>query len=49
MLIPMICHGTAFTAGADLGEVSIKDVAPTVTELLGVKPDEEWEGKSFLA
>ena len=44
MIIPMICHGTAFAPGTDLGTVSIKDVAPTVTALLGVKPDEEWEG-----
>ena len=49
MIIPMIAHGTAFAPGTDLGTVSIKDVAPTVTALLGVKPDEEWEGKSFLA
>ena len=48
MLIPMIAYGTAFAAGTDLGEVSIKDVAPTVAALLGVKPDEDWEGKNLL-
>jgi hypothetical protein len=32
----------------DLENASIKDIAPTVTKLLGAYPDDEWEGKSLL-
>jgi bisphosphoglycerate-independent phosphoglycerate mutase (AlkP superfamily) len=32
----------------DFTGASIKDIAPTVTNLLGVYPDAEWEGKSLL-
>jgi predicted AlkP superfamily pyrophosphatase or phosphodiesterase len=49
MTIPVICIGSAFEAGKVLENVSIKDIAPTVTALLGVAPDPEWEGKNLLA
>ncbi len=45
MTIPMICHGSAFSGKTVCAEATIKDVAPTVVSLLGVKPDDEWEGK----
>ena len=32
----------------DLSKASIKDIAPTVVDLMGLEPDEEWEGKSLL-
>ena len=32
----------------NLENASIKDIAPTVVNLLGVSPDDEWEGKSLL-
>ena len=32
----------------DLNQANIKDIAPTITELLDVAPDEDWEGKSLL-
>ena len=35
-------------ADFDFTNASIKDVAPTVVSLLGVAPDEEWEGKPLL-
>ena len=48
MKIPVFFRGPAFEPGKILDNVNIKDIAPTITTLLGVEPDEEWEGKSVL-
>ena len=48
MTIPVMIRGKDFSVGANLGNVNIKDIAPTVTMLLDVDPDEEWEGKPIL-
>lgn len=48
MLIPVIINGKDFEAGKELSAVNIIDIAPTVTKLLGVEPDSEWEGTSIL-
>ena len=48
MIIPMIVLSKKENVELDFEGASIKDVAPTVTSLLGVCPDEEWEGKSLL-
>ena len=48
MTIPVFALGENFTPGTELGEVSIKDLAPTVTKLLGVEADEDWEGKPIF-
>ena len=48
MIIPMIITGKGIKAGTKLGDANIKDIAPTVVKLLGVAPDDEWEGKSLL-
>ena len=34
--------------GAVLPGASIKDIAPTLADLLGAKPAREWEGRSLL-
>lgn len=47
MTIPVIIHGAGQT-GEIAGEVSIKDIAPTVVTLLGCPCAPEWEGKSIL-
>lgn len=44
MTIPLFFFGPAFEKGKELPAASIKDVAPTVTKLMGVEPAEEWEG-----
>ena len=47
MTIPVILHGRMFQ-NADLSAgVSILDIAPTIAEAMGVKPDAEWEGNSL--
>lgn len=48
MTIPFFGIGKDFLPGKELEKVSIKDIAPTVTKLLGVAPDDEWEGTSLL-
>lgn len=48
MVIPMAAIGPGFAPGSQLPDPDLKDLAPTVCALLGVAPDEEWEGKSFV-
>ncbi len=48
MTIPFFIIGKDFEAGSELQNVNLKDIAPTITTLLGIEPDEEWEGKSLL-
>ena len=48
MTIPMFFFGQNFEAGKILENVNLKDIAPTVTALLGVETPEDWEGKSLV-
>ena len=48
MLIPIIFNGKKFKQGNAFENANIMDIAPTVTKLLGVEPDEEWEGKALI-
>ncbi len=48
MIIPIAFCGEKFEADKEIENVSILDIAPTVTALLGVEPDEEWEGRSLV-
>lgn len=48
MLIPVILHGKDITPGILTGDVSIKDISPTVVKLLDCAPAAEWEGTSLL-
>lgn len=46
MNIPVIFNGPRFAKGKELENVSIKDIASTVAELLEVPAAKEWEGVS---
>jgi bisphosphoglycerate-independent phosphoglycerate mutase (AlkP superfamily) len=48
MSIPVTFHGAQFPAGKELEACDIRDLAPTIVDILGVDPDEEWEGTSVL-
>ena len=48
MTIPLFLLGSAFPAGKELSDVTIMDIAPTITELLGVAASAQWEGKSLV-
>lgn len=41
MTIPMIVYTNEIVKAEALSSANIKDIAPTVTKLLGVDPDEE--------
>ena len=47
MTIPVIIHGLEKTGEIE-GEVSIKDIAPTIVKLMGCMNAPEWEGKSLV-
>lgn len=48
MTIPMFFIGPEFTPGELQKELSLLDLAPTITDLLGIPADRVWEGKSVL-
>jgi len=48
MTIPITCHGPMFEKGSILENASIIDIAPTITEILGIPADPDWEGKSLI-
>lgn len=48
MVIPFIMLGKDVVPGESFEGASIKDIPPTVATLLGVEPNEEWEGRSLV-
>ncbi len=48
MTIPVICYGPEFEAGKELENVNIMDIAPTITTLLGISANRDWEGHSLV-
>ena len=48
MTIPLAVLYTGEKRELELCDAGIMDIAPTIAQLLGVTPDEEWEGKSLL-
>lgn len=48
MTIPMFFYGQPFTAGQELHNVSLLDLAPTIADILEVPHSREWEGKSLV-
>lgn len=49
MTIPISFLGGPFAAGRELDACSILDLAPTIADLIGIAPDEGWEGRSILS
>lgn len=48
MTIPMFFFGPEFPAGRELHDLHILDLAPTVTDIMGLPAVPEWEGHSIL-
>ncbi len=48
MTIPLFLCGEPFVPGYVIEDASILDIAPTVTDLLGIPAIPEWEGKSLV-
>lgn len=47
-VIPLFVKGNGFERGKRFEKADIKDIAPTVTKLLTVSPDSDWEGKPLI-
>ena len=49
MTIPLYFRGPDFAPGSQLPSgITLLDLAPTITSLLGVAPNKEWEGSSLI-
>ena len=48
MTVPFFFRGKRFAPGEISRPVSLLDIAPTVAALLGIPPEEEWEGTSLI-
>lgn len=48
MLIPLVITGAGVPESLDLSGATILDIAPTITHLMGIDPDPEWEGHSLV-
>lgn len=48
MTIPILFCGEPFEAGKELASVSIKDIAPTIAQVIGFPVPKEWEGRSVI-
>lgn len=48
MTVPVTIHGADFPAGKELEHCDVRDLAPTIVEVLGLEADDEWEGNSIL-
>ena len=48
MTIPMFFYGPDFEPGAQIDNVSLLDIAPTIAAVLGIGSDPDWEGQSLI-
>ncbi len=48
MTIPLFAAGDEFVPGCGLENAGIMDLAPTIVKILGIAPEEEWEGKPLI-
>lgn len=48
MTIPILMQGRSFAPGKLIPDANIIDIAPTITKLLDVQSNKDWEGKSLI-
>lgn len=48
MTIPLVCIGPDFAPGSHFASAGICDIAPTITDLMGVPMGKDWKGTSLL-
>lgn len=48
MTIPFFFIGESFKKGEIKEQLSLLDIAPTICAVMGIEPDEDWEGKSII-
>ena len=47
MTVPLFFCGPDFAPGTVLEDTSLLDIAPTIAKLMGIEPEEEWEGRAL--
>lgn len=47
MTVPFFYFGPDFKEGEELKDTSLLDIAPTITSVMGIGVDEEWEGRDL--
>lgn len=48
MTVPFFAFGPDFEPGREIKDYSILDIAPTIAELEGIRPDPFWRGRSLV-
>ena len=48
MLVPFFFRGPGFEKSKEIDGISLLDIAPTIASLMGIAPEEEWEGHSII-
>ncbi len=47
MVVPFFICGKDFEGGAQLESMSLLDIAPTIADIMGIAPEENWKGRSL--
>ena len=48
MIIPLFFYGAEFEKGKSLSGLSLLDIAPTIAKLMGIEPEDDWEGHAII-
>jgi len=48
MTVPMFVSDKNAAKGEMEGDISLLEIAPTIASIMGITPDEQWEGKSLV-
>ncbi|MBO7275134.1 MAG: alkaline phosphatase family protein [Clostridia bacterium] len=48
MTVPLFFRGKDFTPGEIKEQLSLLNIAPTIAKVMGIEPDEDWEGTSVI-
>ena len=48
MTVPFFFYGEDFQAGEILKPVSLLEIAPTIVKIMGIEPDDDWDGCSIF-
>ena len=48
MTVPMFISDKNAAAGEMNGDISLLEIAPTIASIMGITPDEQWEGRALV-
>jgi phosphopentomutase len=48
MTVPMFIFDKNAAKGEMEGEISLLEIAPTIASIMGITPDEQWEGRALV-